>query len=507
MPPAYFPPASDECPTFVDDSEWHPLVDGEEYFGQLDALVRDLGAGDAVLIASLTVDPGIDLHGRRPGDDGYLPLGELLARAADRGALVRVLVAGRVLASSLPTSALGDFRGNTHRARLMRSWQPEGSHSTPLDGNVIVDFGGSLPGSNHQKVVVVSKGGALTAFVGGIDLEDNRYDAAPHDRLRHKGARWGWHDLVVRVRGPAAERVWRILAVRWAEATTLPRKRYRPDPLHLVPLNPGTLAAPPPEPEPQAPVVAQGTSVRVLRSLARRKFESLLPGRSIKWDVLPDSGYQQIFETLTTAIDAAQRYVYIEDQYLGEELGGRKRYELYPHLRAAAARGVKLIFVGSGTRDPDDPGFHPRPINRSLNSDLRTKIVEPLDRVDRANVAVYRIEHATVHAKLVMIDDAFACIGSANMFSRSMGGVDNEISAAVQTSTSLVRELRVRIWAEHLRTPLTDDVRAALDELDLALGIWDERWLPLGAPAVTWRKRGEPAGFAPTETVLRRVDE
>ena len=178
-----------------------------------------------------------------------------------------------------------------------------------------------------------------------------------------------------------------------------------------------------------------------------------------------------------------------------------------PHLRAAAARGVKVVFVGSGVRDPDDPGIHIGRINRTLNKDLRTKIVERLDPSARANVAVYRIEHATVHAKLVLIDDAFACIGSANMFSRSMGGTDNELSAAVQTSTSLVRDLRVRVWAEHLRTPLTDDVRAALDDLDLALGIWDERWLPPEAAAVTWRKRDEPAGFAPTETVLQRVDD
>jgi phosphatidylserine/phosphatidylglycerophosphate/cardiolipin synthase-like enzyme len=507
VPPDYFPTSSEDCPTFVDDTEWTPLVDGAEYFGALDAMLQDLGDGDAVLIAGLSVDPVIDLHGRRSSDAGYLPLGELLARAAVRGALVRVLIAGRVWASSLPVAALGDFRANVDRARRLQAWRPAGSTAAPLADNVIVDFAGSLPGSNHQKVVVVSKGDVLTAFVGGIDLEDNRYDAAPHDRLKYKGERWGWHDMVVRLRGPATERVWRILAGRWAEAMTLPRKRYLRDPLHLVPLNPGSFAGPPPEPEPQAPVAAAGTSVRVLRSLAPRKFESLLPGRSIDWDALPHSGYQQVYETLTTAIDAAQRYVYIEDQYLGEELGGRKRYELYPQLRAAAARGVKLIFVGSGTRDPDDPGFHPRPINRTVNRDLRTKIIEQLDGAHRADVAVYRIEHATVHAKLVLIDDAFACIGSANMFSRSMGGVDNEISAAVQTDTSLVRELRLRVWAEHLRTPLTDDVRAALDDLGLALGIWDERWLPPEAPAVTWRKRGEPVGFAPTETVLRRVDE
>ncbi len=504
--PGYFPPSTDECPTFVDDSEWYPLVDGRAYFTELADALDALGDGDAVLVTGLTVDPEIDLAGREPGDPGHLPLGERLAAAADRGALVRVSLAGRVWASSIPSSVLGDFRVNVGRAHRLRGWRPAGSSATPLAGSVLVDFAGSLPGSNHAKAVVVSRGGMLTAFVGGIDLEPHRYDAGPHDRLRLDGARWGWHDMAVRLRGPAAARVWDALAARWAEAATLPRKRYWRDPLHLVALNPGTFApAPPPAPE-QAAVPAEGTSVRVLRSLSRRKFTSLLPGRSIDWDALPRSGYQEIFATVTSAIAAARRYVYIEDQYLGEELGGRRRYELYPVLHDAAARGVKVILVGSGVRDPDDPGVHVRPINRSLNRDLRVKIADQLDRAHRADLAVWRLEHATVHAKLVLVDDAFACIGSANMFARSMGGVDNELSAAVQTTTSLVRDLRVRVWGEHLRTPLTDGVRAALADLDLALGIWDERWLPPAAAPGTWRSPGTPAGFAPAERVLARVD-
>lgn len=34
----YFPPPVD-CPTFFEDTEWHPLVDGEAYFTEL-ALLR-----------------------------------------------------------------------------------------------------------------------------------------------------------------------------------------------------------------------------------------------------------------------------------------------------------------------------------------------------------------------------------------------------------------------------------------------------------------------------------
>jgi hypothetical protein len=36
----------------------------------------------------------------------------------------------------------------------------------------------------------------------------------------------------------------------------------------------------------------------------------------------------EVYETLTAAIAAAQRYVYIEDQYLSEQAGGDSDYEL-----------------------------------------------------------------------------------------------------------------------------------------------------------------------------------
>ncbi len=499
--PEYFPEATADCPTFVDNTEWHPLLDGEAYFAELDELLTEMGPGDTVLVGCLSVDPTLDLTGRRPGDDGYLPLGERLARAAAAGAAVRVLIGGRVLASSIPSTLVGDFRGSALRARALRSWRPTGSADTPLQGCVLLDFAGSLAGVNHQKVVVVSRGGELTAFVGGIDLEDERYDTTPHHRLRHKNRRWGWHDAVVRLRGPGAERVWSVLARRWVEASTLPRKHY----LRRLPrweqLNPEAPQAAPGDP-PQQQLERPGTAVRVLRSVPRTKFDSVFPSRRIAWDALPQAGVREVFGTLTAAISAATRYIYIEDQYLGEELGGDRRYELYPALCGALRRGVKVILVGSGVRDPEDPGVHLGRINRRLNRDLRRKVVGQLTPEHRANFAVYRVEHLTVHAKLVLIDDVFACIGSANMFSRSMAGVDNELSAAVVTTTTLVRDLRIRAWAEHLRTPAHE----SFGDLDLALGMWDERWLPPELPRTTWREPNQPPEFAPTESVLRRVD-
>lgn len=506
----YFPEPVD-CPTFTEDTEWHPLLDGERYFDQLQHHLGRAAAGDSVFVAGLEVDPGLDLSGRHPGDAGYAPLGEQLAELAARGVDVRVLVAGRVLASSVPWDGLGPFRGNAAHAEFLRALRPaatggtDGHSPPPLTGRVLLDFSGAILGSNHQKAVVVHLGGELTAFVAGIDLVDDRYDAAPHDRLRIGDERWGWHDMAVRLRGRGAQRVWEIFRERWQEASSLPAEHYLRTPLDRRLLNPGR-PVPAPGPAPQTtPVPNPGTDVRVLRSRHRLKIDSWAPFRRRKWTHAPGTDLHEVFTTLVTAFNAARRYIYIEDQYLEESSGGEDNFELYPHLRAACARGVKVILVGSGTRDPEDPGFHPKPINRELNPDVRTKIADRLVPGHRRNLAVHRVELCTVHAKLTLVDDVFASIGSANMFSRSMAGVDSELAAAVTTTTTLVRDLRVAVWSDHLRTPLSEGVRSSLEDIDLALGIFRPEWLPVGAPPSTWRDRDCPRGFQPRERALAYV--
>lgn len=482
-PESYLPWATTECPTFVGDSEWVPLIDGERYFAELDVALKDLGAGDAVLIAGLELDTDLDLCGRHAGEPGYRALGDRLLRAAAAGARVRVLLAGKVSAQRAPLPALKGFRDNVASARRLQALRPEdwpADAAPPLQGCVLVDWSGRMLGSHHQKVAVVDRGGELTAFVGGIDLVANRWDAAPHDRLRLRGRRWGWHDAQARLRGPAATQVHRALVQRWREASSLPPRRYLDRSGSLARMNPHP-AAPALEPPPdQASAGRPGTAVRVMRSMGPRKIDSPFPWRRAAWDTLPAGGYQEIHETLTSALQAARTYVYIEDQYLCEETGGDRSFELYGHLRDAAARGVKVILVGSGTRDPDDPGLRPVPINRVINADLRHKILDRLDPNARSRVAVFRIWRATVHSKLVLVDDAFACIGSANMFSRSMAGVDCELATAVASDSALVRDLRVQVWGEHLRVPLTGELRTSLEDLDEALGMWRAEWAPAG---------------------------
>ncbi len=498
----YLPPPTPDCPVFWGDSPWVPLVDGVDYFGEVAALLDRVGAGDAVLVAGLQVSPDVDLHGRADGEPGYRPLADVLAEKAHDGADVRVILSGGLLTGGLSWLPVGPFRANVEAARRMRAWVPSTRDTSraPLRDRVLLDWSGALIGSNHQKIVVVRTGEDLTALVGGLDLAGNRFDAAPHDRLRLGDRRWGWHDAAVRLRGPAAERVWEVYRYRWGVAAALPRRSWTPSTGGTGVLNPPLRPPTVPAAPPQAGLETSGCAVTVVRSFNPWAIDSIRLLRRVRRTGLPAAGVHEVFHTLAAAIDGARRYVYVEDQYLKEMPGGGWRHTLYGPLRRAARRGVRVVLVGSGRRDPADRGRSE--LAPVLTRDLRWRVVARLPRSARRNVVMYRVRDLTVHSKVVLVDDVFACIGSANFFGRSMVGTDTELSSALVSTGDDVRDLRVRLWAEHLRTPVSDELRPALEDLDTALGVWRRAWLPPDRPRDCWLTPGSPPGFAPAERAL-----
>ncbi|MBL7253352.1 phospholipase D-like domain-containing protein [Paractinoplanes lichenicola] len=507
----YLPAATEACPTFTENSLFEPIIDGVTYFTELAGHMAALGPDDAVYIASYQADPQLDLTGRIAGEAGYRPFTDVLAEKAATGTDVRIVLSAAEFSGGIPWLPFGPFRANTLAARVIRAWKPSTADDavTPLENRVLLDWSGPILGSNHQKLVVFRHEGVLTAYVGGLDLSPTRFDHSPHHRLKLGAHRWGWHDAAARLHGPAAVRVWETFQFRWQNSAALPPRRIAknlpPEYFHLPsgeltelnPIDPPLVVPPVPE-QPEHP--AEGTAVQVVRSYRpwslyrHRGLRRLRPANVVR------AGIQEIFHSMTTAIGAAERYIYLEDQYFHEAPGGDPRFQLYGQLRAAARRGVKIILVGSGRKDPADGGdstVHP-----VITHDLRWRVLARLPVAARRNVVMYRVDNLTVHTKLMLIDDVFASIGSANFFSRSMVGTDSEITSTFVTTGPLVRDLRVRLWAEHLRTPLDAALTPALADLDTALGIWRREWLPAGHPPETWRRPGSPTGFAPAEWAL-----
>jgi phosphatidylserine/phosphatidylglycerophosphate/cardiolipin synthase-like enzyme len=154
--------------------------------------------------------------------------------------------------------------------------------------------------------------------------------------------------------------------------------------------------------------------------------------------------------------------------------------------------------VSSGKGDPDD--FPSASLtHRHLTNDVVNELLKGLTRDFQCNVAVWRVENLTIHAKVMVIDDVFAAIGSANIHSRSMFGDDSELHVALVDISEAAKKFRMRLWAEHLRIPhgpLDPDVGPALANLDIALGIWRSEWQSPSVPGM-WREPNNPPGFFP----------
>ncbi|WP_250280078.1 phospholipase D-like domain-containing protein [Frankia sp. Cppng1_Ct_nod] len=374
-----------------------------------------------------------------------------------------------------------------------------------------------MTGTHHQKATIVCHDNVVTAFVGGMDNNPLHLDSAPHNSRAVPAPAggtvpWGWHDAGVRLVGGAAAEVWNNFADRWQEACTLPPTtllvRDSTDKVKKVPYTPPApvgVGAPPTSPPPAA---TADTSIQVLRSRYRTKLDR--PGNRLPWLTRGGGEILEVFETLGKAIDAATRYIYIEDQFLGDHpvwpaLGLANpafwlvvdslvdprlpHFTLLPHILAALNRNVRVIFVGSGYADPGDAFAGPK--NLVLPPDLASLASVT---TTPGNLAVWRLEGTTVHAKLMLIDDEFAAVGSANMNSRSMLGVDQELHTAVVTTGDLVKTLRVDLWREHLGIVASlPAVESALGDLTLALGMWRSAWSSGGM----WFSSNNPAGYDP----------
>jgi phosphatidylserine/phosphatidylglycerophosphate/cardiolipin synthase-like enzyme len=129
---------------------------------------------------------------------------------------------------------------------------------------------------HHEKAIVIDN---RVAFVGGIDLTWESGDR--HDSSQHPSrASLGWHDACARLEGPAVEDVAEAFRARWREVTG------------------ETLPAPAPPP----PV--GDVEVQVVRTTPERVYPAL------------PRGDFRILESYVRALRSAERYVYLENQFL-----------------------------------------------------------------------------------------------------------------------------------------------------------------------------------------------
>jgi phosphatidylserine/phosphatidylglycerophosphate/cardiolipin synthase-like enzyme len=147
--------------------------------------------------------------------------------------------------------------------------------------------------------------------------------------------------------------------------------------------------------------------------------------------------------------------VYVEDQYLwGQHVGDA--------FTEALRANPELHVVAVVPLYTDQDGFMAR-VPQQLGRD---RALQQMQAVAPGRVAVYGVENEEgtpiyVHAKVCVMDDIWATIGSDN-FNRRSWTHDSELSAVVVDAAAddhspYARRLRLTLAAEHLGRPISDE--------------------------------------------------
>ena len=387
--------------------------------------------------------------------DRVRPIGVELARAASAGARVYGLI----------------WRSHLDRLRMS-------SAENRMLSEVVNNFGGQLlldqrvrrVGSHHQKFVVIRRPDRPqddVAFFGGIDLSHSRNDTAEHlgdpqtqPMAKVYGPTPPWHDVQLEIRGPAVADVETCFRERWADPAPLRQLHpwmYVSDRIRGDEQKAGRLPDQLPPPPPAGPHTLQ-----LLRTY---------PSHSPKYPFAP-TGERTVALGYRKAIANARQLIYLEDQFLwSAEVAGvfAEALRRSPDLRLIAV--VPRHCDQDGRAAVESAGLTHRQALHAIHEAGGDRVAV-LDVENRAGTPVY------VHAKVCVIDDTWAAVGSANLNMRSWTH-DSELTGAVLDETgAFARDLRLQLMAEHLETEPAKlaDPRAAFEALKASAHTLDDWW-------------------------------
>ena len=422
-----------------------PLIHGKTYFRRLYDVLCGLERDDWIHFTDWRGDADERLAG--PGTE----IAKVLSDAARRGVHVRGLIW-----RSHPDQAKFSEQENLH---LVESVNEAG-------GEVLLDERVRRGGSHHQKLFLVRRKDHEDddiAFVGGIDLCHSRNDDEHHlgDEQVYEmsdayGDRPPWHDVQLQVEGPAIGDLATTFRERWEDPTPLDhrnpwriaqRKRAR------EPRRPDPLPEMPRDPKPKGP-----HAIQVLRTYPYKRHHPYPFARQ---------GERSIARAYAKALKRVRRLIYVEDQYFWSR-------DVAVTLADALRDKPELHLIAVLPRYPEQPGFASHPESTGQH--------EALDLVRAAGgdrVGIYDIENEAgtpiyVHAKVCVMDDVWAMVGSDNLNRRSWTH-DSELSCAIldderddrvpadpaglgDGARRFARNVRLTLWGEHLGDSFAEEV-------------------------------------------------
>lgn len=412
-----------------------PDRDSTEPLDRMQQAVSALEAGDACYLSAWIFEAATPLTAGPAG--AARDWGALLAARAEAGVRIRILMtdfdpilgawAAQVdalavgpldaLIAALPPAA----RDNLKYVVSMHPVQAGALRSglaTGLQSGVATRSSINVA-SHHQKFMLCRRGGAITAFCGGLDIESRKTPA----KWSYNGLA-GWHDLHLRLTGPVTRDLEREFVMRWNREKAHSRRRARPGWHGYEALSPTPLAA-------------------AERRIARHRLQMT---RTVSEDAtfsLYNTRRDDVRRSYQRIIGCAERFLYLENQYF-------KSPDLADWIVSRGREKPALIVILIVLADLSlDDGANPV---TALGTNLQFRTLDRImSGLGPSRVRFYTMTGRSVHAKLVMADDAALSVGSANASVRSFE-MDSELNVTIG-DPGAARSFRTRLWAHNLGQP------------------------------------------------------
>ena len=244
------------------------------------------------------------------------------------------------------------------------------------------------------------------------------------------------------------------------------------------------------------------SATRLTLHILLRISRTLIPARSTPHSIqvlrtygiknYSPSGEFSIWASFLNAIQTAQNYIYIENEDLlsfdwppccerirGVAASPARDTDLIYQLGEAIKRGVKVAALTNyrPTSDTFQDWSDMKVANyqKGVSIEFLQNVASTATSGGAFTVGKLKGRgqpvHNFVHTKLMLVDDEFSVIGSANFNQRSMTH-DNEIMLGiVDADNTFTKDLRVRLWREHLKESDADldDWNSGFDRLTAAI--------------------------------------
>lgn len=274
------------------------------------------------------------------------------------------------------------------------------------------------PVTLHQKIIVVDD---ERAVIGGLDIDERRYDDDSHNRPAHQT----WHDVSVELDGRVVADIAQHLADTWNDnrlrigAYFRELNRQRPPDAQLPPVQPKRVVPPAGLADSM-----DDCGVRLLRTVSRNVRRRL-------FRISPRTELREIEDAHVAMIQNATDWLYLESQFF------RSR-RIAEALVNAAGRNRELSLVMILPGAPEEIAFEDRTgIGERFGEHLQAECVDEVKLAfgDRAAILspVRPVRHSGtgrtslreaeiifVHSKVSIADGRMAIVGSANLNGRSM---------------------------------------------------------------------------------------